>query len=807
MTRQTLLSNLLSCVQQCQVRYGGKSELATENEEVVSKLCRSLELALSHGLKLQSRTGFALKQVTELVSNNFGGFLMNAGGATTSETSSSPTPVMWSFIKAHLNRHELERYMLLKSVNTDAGRGRAWLRASLNEHSLERYVHLFIGDQELLSQHYERAAFLRDQERSSMLPSMAAGLGSILFAITIDNGILNQSTDPFTKSSSDELAILASVRRHTPTTTRETKSESDAKSVAVKKKKKVRKVSPKIVEFDEKDVGMMKEQRAASVSSDSRSESSLGTTSSGHQQEATTSPSSSLSYEPIHLAESTTKNAQNISDRGGSKSINNNPESDDLDFYSQCSSSDAANQSTSEPQTPMQDPSALSKLTPIRNVEIGGLIPLSTNGEIQHDIQSEDSASVRSFGDESDYGSVFTDLPTTPGKPEHSSGKSVTGASRASSIGSAISREDLKQALLSVMSRKDELQTQCVSLKKLVDQEASVAASLQEELKEARRKSTESIDKLGIRIQTLTRENELLKHQLKKYVGAVQKLRDGPMAYETLAQLEGQSAAAAAEASSKYVDYHFEASEFERKLIQVAEMHGELLEFNEHLQKVLQGKDNYIRRLRDELVELRGPLPDGEGDQQDDTMSLASEAESTSTSIISISSQCRLSLINIWIPSVFLSGSGSKTHHVYQVYLKIGSEEWNIYRRYSEFYALHKDLQQRERAVASFDFPPKKTVGYKTDKVVEDRRKRLQAYLRCVVNLMVQMNPALLAKPDKEHVLILMPFFAETSALLGHSAASPSMLAQLNHHRLFQRNPGSGHPRGFSSEPAPQLAL
>jgi hypothetical protein len=36
-----------------------------------------------------------------------------------------------------------------------------------------------------------------------------------------------------------------------------------------------------------------------------------------------------------------------------------------------------------------------------------------------------------------------------------------------------------------------------------------------------------------------------------------------------LAQLEGQSAAAKAEASEKYVDYHYEASEFEKKLIQV----------------------------------------------------------------------------------------------------------------------------------------------------------------------------------------------------------------------------------------------
>jgi len=75
---------------------------------------------------------------------------------------------------------------------------------------------------------------------------------------------------------------------------------------------------------------------------------------------------------------------------------------------------------------------------------------------------------VHSFGEESDYGSVFTELPSTSGKPEP--GKSVTGASRASSVGSAISREDLKQALLSVMSRKDELQGQCTALKKLVEQ-------------------------------------------------------------------------------------------------------------------------------------------------------------------------------------------------------------------------------------------------------------------------------------------------------------------------------------------------
>ena len=43
---------------------------------------------------------------------------------------------------------------------------------------------------------------------------------------------------------------------------------------------------------------------------------------------------------------------------------------------------------------------------------------------------------------------------------------------------------------------------------------------------------------------------------------------------------------------------------------QVAEMHGELLEFNESLQKSVQSRDVAIGRLRAELVLLRGPLPE-----------------------------------------------------------------------------------------------------------------------------------------------------------------------------------------------------
>lgn len=84
------------------------------------------------------------------------------------------------------------------------------------------------------------------------------------------------------------------------------------------------------------------------------------------------------------------------------------------------------------------------------------------------------------------------------------------------------------------------------------------------------------------------------------------------------------------------------------------------------------------------------------------------------------------------------------------------------------------------------------------------RGERLRS--RCVVNLMVQKNPALMAKPDKEHVVLLMPFFAEASTRLCHSSASPSMLTNSggSGHRLFQRH---SIAQRHTSDPAPQLAL
>ena len=91
----------------------------------------------------------------------------------------------------------------------------------------------------------------------------------------------------------------------------------------------------------------------------------------------------------------------------------------------------------------------------------------------------------------------------------------------------------------------------------------------------------------------------------------------------------------------------------------------------------MQARDTTIGRLRDELVSLRGPLPEDEDSVNDDSTSV------TSSTTDSIGHNSRV-LVNIWIPTVFLKGSGSSVHHVYQVtstikdLFKITSEVENV---------------------------------------------------------------------------------------------------------------------------------
>ena len=50
---------------------------------------------------------------------------------------------------------------------------------------------------------------------------------------------------------------------------------------------------------------------------------------------------------------------------------------------------------------------------------------------------------------------------------------------------------------------------------------------------------------------------------------------------------------------------------------------------------------------------------------------------------------------------------------MYQIYLTLGGEEWNVYRRFAEFYEFHQQMLKNIEGVEDFSFPPKKAIGSK----------------------------------------------------------------------------------------------
>ena len=90
-------------------------------------------------------------------------------------------------------------------------------------------------------------------------------------------------------------------------------------------------------------------------------------------------------------------------------SSNNN---DDNDGYK--SPSDALSILSVDTNSGHED--SVTKLTPMKNSEIGALIPLG-QGSSQDDVMSEDSMSIKSFGDDQDYASALSSITATPQPP------------------------------------------------------------------------------------------------------------------------------------------------------------------------------------------------------------------------------------------------------------------------------------------------------------------------------------------------------------------------------------------------------
>ncbi|RLW01481.1 hypothetical protein DV515_00007962, partial [Chloebia gouldiae] len=267
---------------------------------------------------------------------------------------------------------------------------------------------------------------------------------------------------------------------------------------------------------------------------------------------------------------------------------------------------------------------------------------------------------------------------------------------------------ELRQAIVAMMNRKDELEEQNRSLRNLLDAEMEHSAALRQEMENCRRKVAEQEERHATKVQALARtyyhlsfsllngrsdqagkfgiievlekdvllvvqfclrlfiyfgkiiifffnrENEVLKVQLKKYVGAVQMLRREGQTVEVLPNIWSTDGEFTIPEQKQVENNEELASSYERKLIEVAEMHGELIEFNERLHRALMAKEALVFQMRQELIDLRGPVP---GD-------LSQTSEDQSLSDFEISNRA---LINVWIPSVFLRGKAANAFHVYQV--------------------------------------------------------------------------------------------------------------------------------------------
>ncbi|XP_074136688.1 sorting nexin-29 isoform X2 [Sminthopsis crassicaudata] len=672
--RQFLLERLLDAVKQCQIRFGGRKEIASDSDSRVTCLCAQFESVLQHGLK-RSRglalTAAAIKQA--------------AGFSSKTETE----PVFWYYVKEVLNKHELQRFYSLRNISTDVGRGRAWLRCALNEHSLERYIHMLLADKIRLSIFYEDWAFVMDEERSSMLPTMAAGLNSILFAINIDNKDLNgqnkytptvsdllkESTQNMTSLLKESTQGVSSLLREItassavsilikpdqefdplPVVSRNVNADSKYKKDR-KKKKKVTNIISFDDEEDEQNFGdILKKTGGTGESSEENSdrssvniistfESPFGPNSNGSQ--------SSNSWK----IDSMSCNGEYGYQKLDVKSIDDEDIDENEDeVYGKPLGQKSMEDHTEVSEKPLDGNTCLSQMHSWAPLQVlhgdsDVLFPLSGVGSY-----SPTDATLNNL--ENGNGPQSNILTG----PEHQYSVEASPPVQGSPLSSLLSTtpvpesmtiNELRQAIVAMMNRKDELEEENRSLRNLLDGEMEHSAVLRQEIDNLKRKVSEQEERHVAKIQALARENEVLKVQLKKYVGAVQMLKREGQTTEVVPNLWNIDGDVTVP-EQKPVEVNEElASSYERKLIEVAEMHGELIEFNERLHRALIAKEALVSQMRQELIDLRGPVP---GD-------LSQTSEDQSLSDFEISNRA---LINVWIPSVFLRGKAANAFHVYQ---------------------------------------------------------------------------------------------------------------------------------------------
>lgn len=595
-----LHQELCNCIKNCQSRFGGKSELATEDDLRIVQLCEKWEKVLSHGIRTNLSNSALQNLVTAGINFTFN--IVNVGNS------------LWSYACLHLTKHEKERFKILSNINTPLGYFRAFLRAALNERSLERYLLCWVSHG-LVMEYYDEGALVRDSQIATQLPSLASGLSSILFALSIDRPELNESQQT-NQTTKPELVIPLPL---------------PVKSSTNMKRKPLRQV----ISFDKNEQLNDKTVKAnnSNIQTDNPSWNSAPTT-------CLNSP------DPNLIIQATSSSEPTSSDNKTSL----------RHFFPD---------SVKVIDSPSQ---ILSKLSECAKEIFSSSNSIDTNN-IAKDVMDKDELS-------------FSNLIIYESDSEGMAG-SIDGST----------------SCLELCFTEDESVPDDKVLNCILENKQKELINLETKISRMEAASKEKIKKLEKVILDLNKENDRLKEQLRHYMSAVE---------------IGKALKSDNSHGNEEID------QYEKKLVQVAQMHAELMEFNQYLQQRLQEYESIS------------------------ALEVLDYPESN---------------VKVHIPSAFLVGKNTHSYHVYQIFLKLGQEEWNVFHRYAKFHELHTQLKKCHPDIATYKFPPKKTLRKRDADLVEQRRVSLQAYLRHILLVLPELRDC----TNRAQLITLLPFFGTSS--------------------------------------------
>ena len=745
--RELLLASVLDAVKQCQRHFGAGQGVATEGDHRVVNLLNSLDTCLSHGIK---RKAGKLKQA-------FG--RREDSGA------------FWPAVKEVLSDFQFERLKCVVqgeqiSDSSRANMGIAWLKVSLNERNLQTVLTTLLSEKQIIQRFYEPHSFIRDEEKSSVLPTSAAGLGSVIFALKV---CLDSRGGPSPKPEERKISPVP----HPGGIADKNGQSSPLMSHSVFVSNNLRQMTYKTDPFTQSEkISTFSVHSPSVVQPSSFLQGNFTPEPVVHgatQEPRKESKSKKRSRRAVVRIEDDTtgileRHKQKVFEWSGSMANDNDKtptaETKQEKTFESLASDTKPNLNGTETETNLTpDLSELSLSDSEENV---------TNKFVGELSSSPEKTSFYTLGNEGLLSTSPTNQLTVSTQEALNATVIALGASKLGNNStfeeqnfppsqslSEMPRGDLEALMLTISRQNEKGVDKNAQFKIELDREQRINGMLRDEIELEKSEMKRKEDELSMKLTSITRENELLKTQLKKYVGMVQsmEIRESLGVPQVLPpDIEGTT------------------MEDNEKIIQLSDMYGELMELNERLHRDLVFKNRAIQCMQNTMLSIGIQVPNF------DTQSIiVDNNQFISDGIL------KREFVKIWIPSAFLR---KESHHVYQIYMRIHSDEWNVYRRYTEFHEFHQQLRKKVPAIDKYYFPPKKNIGRKDAKLVEERRQRLQSYLRYMVHTLSQpkspTKPALFNDSlTKQRFLELLPFFADppgngNGSNRGSRASSPA---------------------------------